>query len=528
MPQNLKFVVSAKNEAEKVFSDVSKSLKKIDKDADGMSKSLKKFGSVAKGAGLAAVAGFGAVVAIAKDAAEAANEIQNLSRIAGISTTQFQELTYAAQGYNVEQEKVSDILKDVNDKFGDFLANGAGPLQDFFNNIAPQVGVTAENFRDLSSKDALQLYVDSLEKANVSQAQMTFYMEALASDATALIPLFEDSGKALKEQAAAGREAGAVLSQLELDELREFDESMRKLERSFDTLFKRVALGVAGPLTAILDFVDTLFPASAKKTFTTVEELEAEIARLDDSLKGKRRGKHFIVQRREELEKELERMIKAREKYAKATKGETTVTTPKVATEEQLLKAKSLYEEMIGPIEKYQNKLKDIDELRQAGAFESEKAANEVEKKALEDLAAAREQQKENDIQRELEKNGVMAQHIRQRMDLEKASELEKGKFLMENSANVFKAFSGQSKKAFQIQKALSISETLISTYQSATSAYKALAGIPVVGPALGAAAAAAAVAADKGSKIPRPSTRRPSHGAKHGNLFTRKRRTGC
>lgn len=77
MSQNLKFVVSAKNEAEKVFSDVSKSLKKIDKDADVMSKSLKKVGSVAKGAGLAAVAGFGAVVAIAKDAAEAANEIQN-------------------------------------------------------------------------------------------------------------------------------------------------------------------------------------------------------------------------------------------------------------------------------------------------------------------------------------------------------------------------------------------------------------------------------------------------------------------
>ena len=42
--------------------------------------------------------------------------------------------------------------------------------------------------------------------------------------------------------------------------------------------------------------------------------------------------------------------------------------------------------------------------------------------------------------------------------------------------------------------KAAAISGALISTYQSATDSYKSLSGIPVVGPALGAAAAAAAV----------------------------------
>lgn len=46
------------------------------------------------------------------------------------------------------------------------------------------------------------------------------------------------------------------------------------------------------------------------------------------------------------------------------------------------------------------------------------------------------------------------------------------------------------------IGKAAAIAQTMIQTYQSATSAYAAMAGIPVVGPGLGAAAAAAAVAA--------------------------------
>ena len=52
------------------------------------------------------------------------------------------------------------------------------------------------------------------------------------------------------------------------------------------------------------------------------------------------------------------------------------------------------------------------------------------------------------------------------------------------------------SRKQFEIGKAAAIAQAGIKTYEAATSAYASLAGIPVVGPALGAAAAAAAVAA--------------------------------
>jgi hypothetical protein len=66
--------------------------------------------------------------------------------------------------------------------------------------------------------------------------------------------------------------------------------------------------------------------------------------------------------------------------------------------------------------------------------------------------------------------------------------------------ANLAQLFAGESeeqqKKAFKVQKAVSTAQALIDTYQSATAAFKSLVGIPVVGPALGAAAAAAAVTA--------------------------------
>jgi len=49
--------------------------------------------------------------------------------------------------------------------------------------------------------------------------------------------------------------------------------------------------------------------------------------------------------------------------------------------------------------------------------------------------------------------------------------------------------------RQFKIQKSVSIVETLIATYEMATKAYKALVGIPIVGPALAVAAATAATA---------------------------------
>lgn len=51
-------------------------------------------------------------------------------------------------------------------------------------------------------------------------------------------------------------------------------------------------------------------------------------------------------------------------------------------------------------------------------------------------------------------------------------------------------------RKAFEIQKGVSIAETAMATFKSAQSAFSSLAGIPIVGPALGAVAATAAVTA--------------------------------
>lgn len=241
----------------RVGGDV-KPLKKALKSGKGF---LKDFGkevresinTFAKWGATVSVAAAGVSVAVVKSASESARELQNLSTLAGVSTNRFQKLAFGAKKLGIENDKLGDIFKDTRDKVGDFLQTGAGPLVDFFDNIAPKVGVTADQFRELSGPDALQLYVSSLEKANVSQNEMTFFMEAIASDATLLLPLMKDNGKAMGEAAKRADELNIALSDIEVEQLAQATTQFGEIETTVKAVTNRIAIQLAPVIGAIAD-----------------------------------------------------------------------------------------------------------------------------------------------------------------------------------------------------------------------------------------------------------------------------------
>lgn len=198
----------------------------MDKAGRETQKQMAEIRKHAERLGTAVGASFAAIPAVVAglvtSSAAAAKEISNLSALAGLSTTEFQRYAAAAASVGVQQDKLSDIFKDTNDKVGDFLATGGGELKNFFETVAPKVGVTAEQFRKLNSADALQLYVSSLQKANVSQAQMTFFMEAIADEATALVPLLANGGKKFKELGDAAQSAGMIMDEQTIGAAQQF------------------------------------------------------------------------------------------------------------------------------------------------------------------------------------------------------------------------------------------------------------------------------------------------------------------
>jgi len=278
---------------------------------NGLTEVFNKFGGVLSAGVLTA-----GLTRSIDNATRLAKELTNLSTLAGVGVEDFQRFAFAAKTVGVEQDKVADILKDVNDKFGDFLAVGGGPLQDFFEQIAPKVGITADAFRGLSSDEALGLYVKTLEKAGVNQQQLTFFMEALANDATVLTPLLENNGKAMDELALKADNLGLVLSAdlvSDAADLRlEFEEIMTKMTTAADKFFMTVALGFAEIFQVETDKSKLAdLTKDMDKSMNKLASMNSSLRRLEESLDVvERMGSEVMIMRRQQQIKILKDTMK--------------------------------------------------------------------------------------------------------------------------------------------------------------------------------------------------------------------------
>lgn len=185
--------------------------------------------------------------------ARAATELRRQAQISNTNVKEFQRLAYAASTVGIEQDKLADILKDVNDRVGDFIQTGGGPMADFFEKIAPKVGVTADEFKNLSGPEALLLYVDSLQKAGLSQQEMTFYLEAMGSDLTWMLPLLKNNGEELRKLTAEYDKLGIALSKTELDKLAALNAKFLLIGDAIAGIGAEFALNAAPALNAMAD-----------------------------------------------------------------------------------------------------------------------------------------------------------------------------------------------------------------------------------------------------------------------------------
>jgi hypothetical protein len=251
---NVKFAADTAG-ISKGAAQTSKQLQGIQKSAASGASALKTLVAIEVGKLLAAgfTSAANAIGGFVSNVRATAGEIGKLAQVSNASVNQFQRIAFAAQTVGIEQDKMSDILKDVNDRIGDFMQTGGGPMADFFENIAPKVGVTAEQFARLSGPEALQLYVDSLEKAGLSQQEMTFYLEAMASDTTALIPLLQNGGAAMAGLADRAERLGIVLSEDQTSAIKQMNGALSQVHATFEGIIGQVTANLAPIVTSIAE-----------------------------------------------------------------------------------------------------------------------------------------------------------------------------------------------------------------------------------------------------------------------------------
>lgn len=243
------------------------------KQAEGQLKgSLTKMkGFIASYGAIAATAVAGATTAIIAMADTMAKHNAELERFAYLSQTsvaEFQKMAVGAQMMGIEAEKLSDIMKDWNERFGDFLTAGSGPLVDFMEQVAVKTEKGADGamklakeLSKLSGPESMGLFVKKMEEANLSQDQMSFLMESMASDSTLLLPLLKNNAEGMRLWGEAAERAGIIMDEKTLKASRELQVQTKMLDMQYEGLKKRVLSQV---IPALVDISEAMLDGDEK------------------------------------------------------------------------------------------------------------------------------------------------------------------------------------------------------------------------------------------------------------------------
>ncbi|MCD1245826.1 hypothetical protein [Vibrio cholerae] len=267
----------------------------FDTKLDQASKNLRNFGS-----GMLSVAGYvsagmGTVVAasamMVRQTADQAREIERMANVAQVSVEEIQAMSYAAKQYNINGDKMADILKDTNDKLGDFLETGGGEFADFFENIAPKVGITAQELSKLSSPEVLVAVKNAMDAANVPMKEQIFYLESIADEASALMPLLDDNGKQLYELTKRYQDLNVSMSEYDIEKFKQMDQKLEDVSLKLQKSFANAVVGAGDQidwftdkLTVAIDYWGSLFDSFAD-TPRTENGLVKRLSELRSELK---------------------------------------------------------------------------------------------------------------------------------------------------------------------------------------------------------------------------------------------------
>ncbi len=245
-----------------------------------------------------------------------------------------------------------------------------------------------------------------------------------------------------------------------------------------------------------------------KELYAKIKELEGKLKTQLESETEQRlqlQQKYTVLAITEESERQLRQLDIERDaelKRAKALK----------ASEETILNIKSYYENETNKIKEKAIKQRETEALAEA---EKQKQLEQEKQNTLEEFERLRERYLERTMDSELNaidlfyqkkrdkllSAGVSEQQITEQIEMAKhhiretynQRAMQGFSTLFGNLAQASQAFG---EKGFKIWKAMAMTQALVDTYSSANAAYKAMAGIPVIGPALAVVASVAAITA--------------------------------
>ncbi|MBB5322338.1 hypothetical protein [Marinobacter oulmenensis] len=260
-----------------------KKVKKFRERLKGLSPILGKVGSGLKTAGLAVtgfVAAAGASAAtmtiFSKGQAELADELTNTSNALGESRKNLQLWRIAGDRVGLSGEKVTDILRNVTERLGEFSRTGGGEAVDVMDTLNLKI----EEFRNLSPAEQMQKLGQAIGSLS-SKSEQVALLEKLASDASQLQPLLDDNAAGLRAIFEQAEQEGAIYSEEELSKLNRANDIYNDIDLKIRGLTARVGAELAPVVADATNRIVDLFDQSEGG-----EKLVSLFRRLSESAVG--------------------------------------------------------------------------------------------------------------------------------------------------------------------------------------------------------------------------------------------------
>lgn len=254
------------NEAESIVKDTAKEIeitgKKVDFqiDTSGIQKTFdnlsNNISTQMQGLAKKIAAGLGSAIAVdglidlTRNAITTSTEVRRMADLVGESVEDFQYFAAGAKTAGLSLEQFGQMGKDALDRLGE-ARRGEGEMMDFFEKVAPKIGVTIDQFKDLSGPEVIQAYYNGLEKANLSHAETITYMEQIVNDGSLLIPMLKNGGEGFKQWGDEAQKAGAVISEGMVDNLNKAKDNLYRLELQFQGFQATMVNAVAPVVNAV-------------------------------------------------------------------------------------------------------------------------------------------------------------------------------------------------------------------------------------------------------------------------------------
>lgn len=273
----------AKNAGEKAEQS-GEGWKKLSYVLGGVGKAM---AAAAAAVGAAASAAAAGIFSLSMNAAEAADEINTLSKLTDLSTEQIQKFQFASEQIDVSFETLSGSMVKLKNNMQS-ARDGSASMSASFEKL----GVTVAN-GDGSLRDANDVFgeaISALGRIENATERDALAMDIFGKSATDLNPLILGGAEALEELGQQAEQAGVILSQDSLDSLNTltdatdtFKATLTGTGRLFATAFAQPIAAGVNDLTASLSRVSGAFQSggfagAAEAVGTALSEIMGKVS----------------------------------------------------------------------------------------------------------------------------------------------------------------------------------------------------------------------------------------------------------